>query len=67
MCFLMSLILASIIAAIGYLVLVSSGQTEGLIRTGGMIFSVWLFVISVMPLIGGAYVTLSGKCPMGPF
>jgi hypothetical protein len=67
MCLLMSLIPASIIAAIGYLVLVSSGQTEGLIRTGGMIFSVWLFVIAVMPLAGGAYVTLSGKCPMGPF
>jgi len=47
----------------GYFVLVVSGKTEGNVQKFGKILAVWIFIIATLPLMGGAYITLSGLCP----
>lgn len=64
MCFLISLIPATVLTAIGYIVLVASTRAEGGLRQFGKILAVWIFVIAAIPLLGGAYVTASGACPL---
>jgi hypothetical protein len=36
----------------------------GGIKTFGIVLAIWFFVIALFPPIAGAYVTLSGQCPM---
>ena len=62
MCFFFSLIPATILAVIGYFVLFASGRAEGRVLTVGKVVGSWLFVLALLPLAGGAYMTLSGKC-----
>lgn len=64
MCFFASLIPATFFLILGYFVLFASGRAEGGIRTFGRILAVWIFLIALLPPIGGAVVTLSGECPM---
>ncbi len=64
MCFLISLIPATIIVVVGYFVLFASTKAEGGVRAFGRILAIWVFIIATFPLIGGAYVTLSGACPL---
>ena len=64
MCFFASLIPATFFATLGYFVLYASARSEGGIRTFGRILAVWIFLIALLPPIGGAVVTLSGECPM---
>ncbi len=64
MCFFMSLIPATIIVAIGYFVLFSSGKAEGGIRRFGQVLAIWIFVVALFPLIGGTFVTLTDQCPI---
>ena len=64
MCFFASLIPATFFLTLGYFVLFASGKAEGGIRTFGRILAVWIFLIALLPPIGGALVTLSGECPM---
>ena len=64
MCFFASLIPATFFLTLGYFVLFASGRAEGGIRTFGRILAVWIFLIALLPPIGGALVTLSGECPM---
>ncbi len=67
MCFLISLIPATFWVVVGYFVLFSSTKAEGGISKFGRILAVWIFIIaSFFPLMG-AYVTLSGLCPIGDF
>lgn len=64
MCFFLSLIPATIWVVGGYFILFSSTKTEGAIQTFGRILAVWVFVIAAVIPVIGAYVTLSGLCPI---
>lgn len=64
MFFLITLIPASMIAAVGYIVLVASKRSEGTLQTVGKVLGIWLFVLALLPLAGGAYMAASGHCPM---
>ncbi len=64
MCFFLSLIPATFFVVLGYFVLFSSRKAESNIGKFGLILAIWLFVIAVFFPICGAYVTLSGQCPM---
>ncbi len=64
MCFIFSLIPATIFTVIGYFVLFSSNKTEGTLGKFGQILAIWLFIIALFFPICGAYVTISGQCPM---
>ena len=64
MCFLFSLLPATLWVIIGYFVLFSSSKMmAGGIRTFGQVLAIWIFVIAALFPIGGAYVTLAGLCP----
>lgn len=64
MCFFFSLIPATMFVTIGYFVLFSSGKTEGGVSKFGRILAIWIFVIALLPPLAGAYMTLSGLCPI---
>ena len=64
MCFFFSLIPATIFVTIGYFVLFASSKTEGGVSKFGRILAIWIFVIALLPPLAGAYVSLSGLCPM---
>ncbi len=65
MCFFISLIPATFWVVVGYFVLFSSTKAEGGISKFGRILAIWIFIsASFFPLMG-AYVTLSGLCPIG--
>jgi len=67
MCFFISLGPATFWLVIGYFVLFSSTKAEGRVARFGRILAIWIFIIaSIIPLMG-AYVTLSGLCPIGDF
>ncbi len=63
-CFFFSFIPATVFLVIGYFVLFSSSRAEGTIQKFGKILAIWVFVIALFFPIGGAYVTISGFCPM---
>ena len=64
MCFFFSFLPATIWLVIGYFVLFSSTKAAGSVRTFGRGLAIWAFVISGCFLLAGAYVTLTGLCPM---
>jgi hypothetical protein len=64
MCFFFSLIPATFCVTIGYFVLFASSKAAGGIKAFGAVLAIWIFVIALFPPIAGAYVTLSGQCPM---
>jgi hypothetical protein len=64
MCFLFSLMPATFLVTLGYFVLFTSSKAVGGIKTFGIVLAIWFFVIALFPPIAGAYVTLSGQCPM---
>jgi len=64
MCFFVSLIPATILVTIGYFVLFASAKSEADMKTFGRILAIWIFVIVLIPPIAGAYITLSGQCPI---
>jgi hypothetical protein len=63
MCFLFSLLPATIWVVIGYFVLFSASKAEDRIRAFGRVLAIWIFVIAAVFLIAGAYATLTGLCP----
>jgi hypothetical protein len=64
MCFLFSLLPATFWVVIGYFVLFSSSKTTVAgIRAFGQVLGIWIFVIAVLFLSGGAYVSIAGLCP----
>ncbi len=65
MCFIFSLIPATIFAVIGYFVLFSSTKAEGAVQKFGQILAIWVFIVALFIPIMGLYVTLSGLCPIG--
>ncbi|MDH3769889.1 MAG: hypothetical protein OET79_02735 [Nitrospirota bacterium] len=64
MCFLFSLIPATIYAVIGYFVLFSSTKVEGGVHKFGRGLAIWIFILALFFPIMGAYVTIAGLCPM---
>ena len=64
MCFIFSFIPATIFLTIGYFVLFSSKKAEGTISKFGFILAIWLFIVAAIYPICGAYVTISGLCPI---
>jgi hypothetical protein len=64
MCFVFSFIPATIFVTIGYFVLFSSSKGEGAIRKFGQVLAIWIFIVALFFPMAGAYITLSGLCPM---
>ena len=64
MCFFLSLVPATMFVTIGYFILFSAGKIEGGVSRFGQILAIWLFVIALLPPVAGAYVSLSGLCPI---
>ena len=64
MCFLFSFMPATFWLVIGYFVLFASTRADGPVKTFGRALSIWAFVISGMIVVAGAYVTLTGWCPI---
>jgi hypothetical protein len=64
MCFFFSLMPATICVTIGYFVLFAASKADIGIKIFGWVLAIWLFVIAAFIPIAGAYVTLSGLCPM---
>lgn len=65
MCFIFSFIPATIWAVIGYFVLFSSSKTEGAVHKFGKVLAIWVFIIALFFPVMGAYVSISGLCPIG--
>lgn len=63
-CFLFSLLPATIWAVIGYLTLYVSTRFDGPARTFGHGLAVWAFIVSGFIILAGVYVTTSGLCPI---
>ncbi len=64
MCFFFSLIPATFWVVVGFFVLFTSNKAEGTIQKFGKILAIWIFIVAAFFVICGAYVTLSGNCPM---
>ena len=64
MCFFFSLMPATMVVMIGYFVLFSTTKVEGSIQKFGKILAIWLFVIASFFPMMGAYMAISGQCPM---
>ena len=64
MCFLFSLIPATMLTVLGYVVLYCSTKSDGAMKAFGMILAIWVFVLAAFPPIVGAYVTFAGICPI---
>lgn len=63
MCFVFSLVPATLWVALGYFILFSSRKTQGAVQMFGQILAIWVFVVAAFfPMMGG-YVTLAGLCP----
>jgi hypothetical protein len=63
MCFLFSLIPATIFVIVGYLILFSATKTQGSVQVFGYVLSAWVFIISAFFSAMGAYASMSGACP----
>ena len=64
MFFFMSLIPATFFVTVGYFVLFASSKAEGNIQKYGKFLAIWIFILALLPLMGGLYVTMTGKCPV---
>jgi hypothetical protein len=64
MCFFFSLVPATLLVTIGYFVLFASTKAENGVKAFGRILAIWIFLIALFPPVAGAYVTLSGQCPI---
>ena len=65
MCFLISLLPGTIWVVLGYFILFSSTRSQGPVQIFGRILAIWVFILAGFFPIAGAYVTLSGLCPIG--
>jgi hypothetical protein len=64
MCFLVSLLPATIWVVLGYFILFSSTKTMlETVQRFGQILAIWVFIIAAFFPVMGAYVTFAGLCP----
>lgn len=64
MCLVFSFLPATVWLVISFFVLLASTRAEGGLRTFGRLLGTWGLVIALLFPIMGAYMTLSGACPM---
>jgi hypothetical protein len=64
MCFIFSLIPATFWVIVGYFVLFTSTKADGAVKKFGRALAVWIFIIALFIPIMGAYVTVTGLCPI---
>ena len=64
MCFFFSFLPATFWVVVGYFVLFASTKSEGGVRTFGRILAIWIFIIAAFIPLMGAYISLSGLCPL---
>ena len=55
---------ATIVVVIGYLVLYFSTKVQGAVHKIGRGLALWMFFLALFFPMVGAYVTISGQCPM---
>ncbi len=65
MCFFFSLIPATGWAVIGFFVLFASTKAEGGLNKFGQALGIWSLIIAALFPLVGAFVTLTGRCPLG--
>lgn len=65
MCLLFSFFPATFWVVIGFFVYFTSTKSEGSVRKFGQILSVWIFILALLILMFGIYVTITGQCPIG--
>lgn len=65
MCLFFSFLPATVWLVLGFFVLFAASKAVGTLGTFGRVLGVWALVIAVLFPIMGAYMTLSGACPMG--
>ena len=64
MCLIFSLFPATFFVLVGFFVLYFSKKAGGGLRIFGIILAIWFYIIAVFFPISGAYMTLSGNCPI---
>ena len=64
MCFFFSLMPATMLTTLAYFVWFAAGQAQANRRRLGNYLAVWILVIALGIVACGAYVTLTGLCPM---
>ncbi len=64
MCFFFSFMPATVWLVIGYFILFASTRAEGAVGTLGRVLSIWAFLLSLLIVLAGVYVTWTGLCPM---
>ena len=64
MCLIFSFVPASIFGILSYFVWLAAGKAEGNRRKWGNYLAVWLLIVALGYIACGAYVTLSGICPL---
>ena len=64
MCFFMSLVPATILMVLGFFVMYAGAKAGGSLKKYGKILSIWVFLVALVPLIGGLYLTLNDICPV---
>lgn len=67
MCFFFSFMPATFWLVVGYFVLFSATRADGRVGTLGRAVATWIFLISGLILMAGAYVTLNDMCPIEGF
>jgi len=55
---------ATILVVIGYFVLYLSTKAEGVVHRIGRGLAIWILFLALFFPMMGAYVTISGQCPM---
>lgn len=64
MCFLISFGPATFWLVIGYFVLFSSTKAEGNVQKFGKVLAIWIIIFAAFIPVMGAYLSLSGICPV---
>jgi hypothetical protein len=64
MCFLISFGPATFWLVVGYFVLFASNKAEGNVQKFGKGLAIWIFVLAAFIPLMGAYLTVSGICPV---
>ncbi len=64
MYFIFSLLPATVFAVLGYLVLYCTTRSEGGVRAFGQVLTVWVFIIALLFLLTGAYISIAGFSPL---
>lgn len=64
MCFFFSSLPATGWLIVGFFVLFAAAKAEGRLASFGRILGAWALVVALMFPVVGAYLTLSGNCPM---